>query len=141
MESKEKVSPKVFQPDELYPIVIENDYRSSALDPSNRWTNEITLESKDLLSNLGTSVLCGVVQDIVGDPMLILSIGRTGGCSKHANCQPSEIHDRYTEDVDDPRTYLSKMEQYNLLEAEGTSRDREYTAIDQPSPTLVKRED
>ena len=49
---------------------------------------------------------------------------------------PSEIYERYTEAVDDPRTkrtvrtYLSKMEQYNLLEAEGTSRDREYSLVD-----------
>ena len=49
---------------------------------------------------------------------------------------PSKIHDRYTEKVDDPRTkrtvrtYLSKMTQYNLLKAEGTSRDREYSLID-----------
>ena len=43
---------------------------------------------------------------------------------------------RYKEEVDDPRakrtirTYLSKMEQYNLLKAEGTSRDREYSLVD-----------
>jgi len=49
---------------------------------------------------------------------------------------PSETYERYTEAVDDPRTkrtvrtYLSKMEQYNLLEAEGTSRDREYSLVD-----------
>ena len=49
---------------------------------------------------------------------------------------PSEIHERYTEEVDDPRTkrtirtYLSKMAQYNLLKAEGTSRDREYSLVD-----------
>ena len=55
---------------------------------------------------------------------------------EHAPVGPSEIHERYTEDVDDPRTkrtirtYLSKMEQYNLLEAEGTSRDREYSLVD-----------
>jgi Cdc6-like AAA superfamily ATPase len=48
---------------------------------------------------------------------------------------PAEIHDRYTERVDEPRTkrtirtYLSKMTQYNLLKAEGTSRDRKYTLI------------
>jgi len=54
----------------------------------------------------------------------------------HGPVRPSEIHDRYTEEVDDPRTkrtvrtYLSKMEQYNLLEAEGTSRDREYSLAD-----------
>jgi len=55
---------------------------------------------------------------------------------EHAPVGPSEIHERYTEDVDDPRTkrtvrtYLSKMTQYNLLEAEGTSRDREYSLVD-----------
>ncbi len=54
----------------------------------------------------------------------------------HAPVGPSEIYDRYTEEVDDPRTkrtvrtYLSKMEQYNLLKAEGTSRDREYLLVD-----------
>jgi|GEM_PF-719310 Cdc6-like AAA superfamily ATPase len=51
---------------------------------------------------------------------------------------PSEIHDRYSEEVDDPRTertvrsYLSKMSQYNLLEAKGTSRDREYSLSIRP---------
>jgi len=55
---------------------------------------------------------------------------------EHGPIGPSEIHERYSEDVDDPRTkrtirtYLSKMEQYNLLEAEGTSRDREYSLVD-----------
>jgi len=55
---------------------------------------------------------------------------------EHGPLGPSEIHDRYTEEVDDPRTkrtvrtYLSKMEQYNLIEAEGTSRDREYSLVD-----------
>ena len=48
----------------------------------------------------------------------------------------NSIHDRYTEEVETPRTkrtirtYLSKMEQYNLLEAKGTSRDREYSLVD-----------
>nr|WP_244605581.1 BlaI/MecI/CopY family transcriptional regulator [Halorussus marinus] len=61
---------------------------------------------------------------------------------EHGPVGPSEIHERYTEEVDDPRTkrtvraYLSKMTQYNLVEADGSSRDREYTAIDQPSATL-----
>jgi Cdc6-like AAA superfamily ATPase len=54
----------------------------------------------------------------------------------HGPLGPSKIHDRYTEAVDDPRTkwtvrtYLSKMPQNDLLEAEGTSRDREYSLID-----------
>ena len=55
---------------------------------------------------------------------------------KHGPIGPSEIHERYTEEVENPRTkrtvrtYLSKMEQYNLLEAEGTSRNREYSLVD-----------
>ncbi|MFC4247884.1 Cdc6/Cdc18 family protein [Natribaculum luteum] len=54
----------------------------------------------------------------------------------HGPVGPSEIHERYAAEVDDPRTkrtvrtYLSKMVQYNLLEAEGTSRDREYSLVD-----------
>jgi Cdc6-like AAA superfamily ATPase len=54
---------------------------------------------------------------------------------EYAPVGPSEIHERYTEEVDDPRTkrtvrtYLSKMEQYNLLKAEGTSRDQEYSLV------------
>jgi hypothetical protein len=54
----------------------------------------------------------------------------------HGPLGPSEIHQHYTEAVDDPRTkrtvrsYLSKMAQYNLLKATGTSRDREYSLID-----------
>ena len=54
----------------------------------------------------------------------------------HEPLGPSEIHEHYTDKVDDPRTkrtvrtYLSKMAQYNLLEAEGTSRDREYSLVD-----------
>jgi len=55
---------------------------------------------------------------------------------EHGPLGPSEIHDHYAEEVDDPRTkrtvrsYLSKMAQYNLLKAEGTSRDREYSLVD-----------
>jgi len=55
---------------------------------------------------------------------------------EHGPLGPSEIYVRYTEEVDDPRTkrtirtYLSKMAQYNLLEAKGTSRDREYSLVD-----------
>ena len=54
----------------------------------------------------------------------------------HDPIGPSEIHERYTEEVEDPRTkrivrtYLSKMAQYNLQESEGTSRDREYSLVD-----------
>jgi len=52
---------------------------------------------------------------------------------EHGPIGPSKIHEHYSEAVDDPRTkrtvrtYLSKMVQYNLLIAEGTSRDRQYS--------------
>ena len=63
---------------------------------------------------------------------------------EHGPVGPSEIHENYTEVVDDPRTkrtvrtYLSKMEQYNLLEAEGTSRDREYSLVDSASASPMQ---
>ena len=59
--------------------------------------------------------------------------------NEHGPVGPSEIHDRYTAEVEDARTkrtvrtYLSKMAQYNLLEAEGTSRDREYSLVESPT--------
>ncbi|RKD86267.1 Cdc6/Cdc18 family protein [Halopiger aswanensis] len=57
---------------------------------------------------------------------------------------PGEIHERYVDEVDDPRTkrtvraYLSKMAQYNLLEAEGTSRDREYSLVNSTASPSVQ---
>ncbi len=63
---------------------------------------------------------------------------------EHGPLGPSDIHDRYTAEVDDPRTkrtvrtYLSKMAQYNLLKAEGTSRDREYSLVDSTAPSVMQ---
>jgi Cdc6-like AAA superfamily ATPase len=56
---------------------------------------------------------------------------------------PTAIYEQYVGEVDEPRTkrtvrtYLSKMSQYNLLTADGTSRDRRYTLVTEamPSPT------
>jgi Cdc6-like AAA superfamily ATPase len=62
----------------------------------------------------------------------------------HGPLGPSEIHDRYTDEVDDPRTkrtvrtYLSKMAQYNLLKAEGSSRDREYSLVDSTTASATQ---
>ena len=62
---------------------------------------------------------------------------------EHGPLGPSDIHDRYAEKVDDPRTkrtvrtYLSKMAQYNLLKAEGTSRDREYSLVDSTAASAI----
>jgi Cdc6-like AAA superfamily ATPase len=60
---------------------------------------------------------------------------------EHGPVGPSAIHDRYTAEVEEPRTkrtvrtYLSKMVQYNLLDADGTSRDREYRVVSQAPPS------
>ena len=54
----------------------------------------------------------------------------------HGPLSPNDIHARYVDHVEDPRThrtvrtYLSKMEQYNLLESDGTSRDRVYSVLE-----------
>ncbi|MDS0261541.1 orc1/cdc6 family replication initiation protein [Haloarcula sp. S1CR25-12] len=54
---------------------------------------------------------------------------------------PSDIHDRYADAVDDPRTtrtvrsYLSKMVQYNLLEADGQTQDRRYEVVQRADPS------
>ena len=53
--------------------------------------------------------------------------------------EPSEIFERYEQEVDSPRTkrtvrnYLSKMAQYNILEATGTTRSRIYRLTDSPA--------
>ncbi len=63
---------------------------------------------------------------------------------EHGPLSPSAIYDRYTETVDDPRTkrtvrtYLSKMAQYNLLEADGTSRDRTYSLLEPAATSSVE---
>ncbi|WP_330633598.1 Cdc6/Cdc18 family protein [Halocatena halophila] len=55
---------------------------------------------------------------------------------EHEPLSPGSIYDRYTDRVDEPRTkrtvrtYLQKMVQYNLLVADGSSRNREYALVD-----------
>lgn len=56
---------------------------------------------------------------------------------EHGPLGPSDIYEHYTRAVENPRTkrtvrsYLSKMAQYNLLAADGTSRDRTYSLVEQ----------
>lgn len=56
--------------------------------------------------------------------------------SEQAPIRPQEIHDEYKQKVEDPRTlrtirtYLSKLTQYDLLTATGTSHDREYSLVE-----------
>ncbi|UPV76877.1 orc1/cdc6 family replication initiation protein (plasmid) [Halorussus limi] len=53
----------------------------------------------------------------------------------HDAISPSELYEEYRERTDDPKTdrtvrnYLSKMDQYDVIEAEGTSRDRTYRSV------------
>jgi Cdc6-like AAA superfamily ATPase len=50
--------------------------------------------------------------------------------------EPADLYAAYRERVDDPKTdrtvrnYLSKMEQYDLIRADGTSSDRVYRVVD-----------
>jgi Cdc6-like AAA superfamily ATPase len=54
---------------------------------------------------------------------------------------PGDIYDAYRERVDDPksersvRSYLSKMQQYDLLDGSGTSRSRVYEVVDDDLPS------
>ena len=81
------------------------------------------------ISRAQPSVEARVVYDIIRD---------------HGPIGPSEIHERYCEEVDDPRTkrtvrtYLSKMAQYNLLKADGTSRDREYSLLGSAAASPIR---
>lgn len=66
----------------------------------------------------------------------VFEVVKAGG-----SMSPGEIHARYAERVEDARTmrtvrsYLSKMVQYNLLVAQGTSRDRVYSLADEQIPS------
>ena len=53
----------------------------------------------------------------------------------HEEISPSELYDEYREQMDDPksdrtvRNYLSKMDQYDVIQADGTSRGRTYQSV------------
>lgn len=80
----------------------------------------------------------GLDEDVITDDQLYRIADAAAGKADREN------HERYSEEVDDPRTkrtvrtYLSKMEQYNLLEAEGTSRDREYSLVDSAAASPIQ---
>ena len=54
---------------------------------------------------------------------------------EHSEISPSELYAEYESRMDDPKTdrtvrnYLSKMDQYDVIEAAGTSRDRTYRSV------------
>ena len=53
----------------------------------------------------------------------------------YGEISPSDLYEEYKERMDDPKTnrtvrnYLSKMDQYDVIEAAGTSRDRTYRSV------------
>ena len=54
---------------------------------------------------------------------------------EHEAISPSDLYEKYEQRVEDPKTnrtvrnYLSKMDQYDVIEAAGTSRDRTYRSV------------
>ena len=54
---------------------------------------------------------------------------------EHEEIAPSDLYKEYKERMEDPKTdrtvrnYLSKMAQYDIIQAEGTSRDRTYRPV------------
>uniref|UniRef100_UPI003EB7C1F6 Cdc6/Cdc18 family protein n=1 Tax=Halorussus sp. AFM4 TaxID=3421651 RepID=UPI003EB7C1F6 len=54
---------------------------------------------------------------------------------EHEAISPSDLYEKYEQRVDEPKTnrtvrnYLSKMDQYDVIEATGTSRDRTYRSV------------
>lgn len=54
---------------------------------------------------------------------------------EHDEISPSELYKEYQSRTEDPKTdrmvrnYLSKMDQYDVIAAEGTSRDRTYRSV------------
>jgi Cdc6-like AAA superfamily ATPase len=54
---------------------------------------------------------------------------------EHGKIAPGELIEEYRERVDDPksnrtiRNYLNKLERYDLVAAEGTTRDRMYRCV------------
>ena len=54
---------------------------------------------------------------------------------EHDEISPSELYEEYQSRIDNPKTdrtvrnYLSKMDQYDIIQAEGTSRDRTYRSV------------
>ena len=54
---------------------------------------------------------------------------------EYEEISPSDLYEEYTERVENPksdrtvRNYLAKMDQYDVIQAEGTSRDRTYRSV------------
>ena len=54
---------------------------------------------------------------------------------EYGEISPSDLYEEYKERIEDPKTdrtvrnYLSKMDQYDVIEAAGTSRDRTYRSV------------
>jgi len=76
------------------------------------------------------------VETLTPDQLVVFEVIRERG-----PVSPGDVYDAYCERIDDPKTertvrsYLSKMQQYDLLVANGTSRDRVYEVVDDDLPS------
>ena len=76
------------------------------------------------------------VENLTPDQVEVFEVVRDRG-----PVQPGEIYEAYAERVDEPKTertvrsYLSKMQQYDLLVASGSSRSRVYEVVDDDLPS------
>ncbi|WP_135828936.1 Cdc6/Cdc18 family protein [Halorussus halobius] len=64
---------------------------------------------------------------------------------EHEEISPSDLYEEYKERIDDPKTdrtvrnYLSKMDQYDVIEAAGASRNRTYRSVSETFGNLEER--
>mgnify|MGYP006275416003 CR=1 FL=1 len=76
------------------------------------------------------------VANLTPDQVAVFEVVR-----EHGPVSPGDIYEAYRERVDDPRSertvrsYLSKMQQYDLLLASGSSRSRVYEVVDDDLPS------
>lgn len=72
---------------------------------------------------------------IVAMEQKVCSCDANSDSLSHGEIAPGDLYQEYRDRVDDPkadrtiRNYLNKLEQYNLITAEGTTRDRIYRCV------------
>ncbi|MFC6974309.1 orc1/cdc6 family replication initiation protein [Halomicroarcula sp. GCM10025709] len=139
--AKRGLDPDVISDDQLYRIAdaAAGDARlaigmlRSAASRADRESKDTITDSMllDAAEDARTQIKQKSIDSLTPHQRLVYDIVREQG-----PLTPSDIYEQYSEQADDPRTartcrtYLSKMEQYNLIEGDGTSRDRTYSVVD-----------
>ncbi|NHN43041.1 AAA family ATPase [Halorubellus sp. JP-L1] len=91
---------------------------------------------EDAVPTAETEIRQADVENLTPDQVAVFEVVRERG-----PVSPGGIYDAYCERVDDPKTertirsYLSKMQQYDLLVASGSSRTRVYEVVDDDLPS------